>query len=311
MHNKQVRRRRAVLAALLLVSLALLTAYFGQAAGGPLGQIQRGIGEVLSPVQAGASKVLSPVSDLAGWVSSTLHAKSRNAQLLRENRRLQDELAYAQQEALEYRQAAQNTGLDVKLGISSAQRVDAAVISQDPSVWYQTIEINRGSDDGIAVNNPVVGDGALVGKVTTVGPNYSFVTLITDHTYSVAAEVQEPQPQSHTIVADRGMLVAQVGDPEQLLLEYLNPHAPIAPGDEVVTTGFTDPSDPSLVDLFPAGIPIGYVASFNANELLNNDEVPVTPTADIMHLQNVQVLIHVNGATQLAAVRASARAGTG
>lgn len=300
-----------MLVALVAVSLALLTAYFGQSAGGPLGQIQRGIAEVLSPVQAGASKVLSPVSDLAGWVSSTLHAKSRNAQLVRENRRLQDELAYAQQEALEYRQAAQNTGLDVKLGISSARRINAAVISQDPSLWYQTIEVNRGSVDGVAVNDPVIGDGALVGKVTTVGPNFAYVTLITDHTYSVAAEVQEPQPQSHTILSDRGMLVPRVGDPNQLLLEYLNPHAPIVPGDEVVTTGFTDPTDPSLVDLFPAGIPIGYVANFNVNQLLNNDEVPVTPMADIMHLQNVQILIHVNGATQLAALRASANGGTG
>ena len=76
MHDKQVRRRRAVLALLVVVSLILLTAYFGESPQSPLHSVQRGIVQVFSPVQAGASKVLSPVRDVANWVSDTLRAKS-------------------------------------------------------------------------------------------------------------------------------------------------------------------------------------------------------------------------------------------
>ena len=51
MHDKQVRRRRAVLALLVVVSLILLTAYFGESPSSPLHSVQRGIVEVLSPIQ--------------------------------------------------------------------------------------------------------------------------------------------------------------------------------------------------------------------------------------------------------------------
>ena len=71
MHDKQVRRRRAVLALLVGISLILLTAYFGESPSSPLHSVQRGIVEVISPIQSGASKVLSPVKDIAGWFSDT------------------------------------------------------------------------------------------------------------------------------------------------------------------------------------------------------------------------------------------------
>ena len=93
MHDKQVRRRRAVLALLVVVSLILLTAYFGESPNSPLHSVQRGIVEVLSPIQEGASKALKPVRDVAGWFSDTLHAKSQRDQLRKENQTLRVELA--------------------------------------------------------------------------------------------------------------------------------------------------------------------------------------------------------------------------
>ena len=65
MHDKQVRRRRAILGVLVGVSLILLTAYFGESSSSPLHTVQRGVVEVLSPVQEGASKALKPVRDVA------------------------------------------------------------------------------------------------------------------------------------------------------------------------------------------------------------------------------------------------------
>jgi rod shape-determining protein MreC len=87
-HDKQIRRRRAVLALLVVVSLVLLTDYFGSPSSSPLHSVQRGIAEVLSPVQNGASKVLSPVRDVAGYFSSTFNAKSQVANLKSQNARL-------------------------------------------------------------------------------------------------------------------------------------------------------------------------------------------------------------------------------
>jgi rod shape-determining protein MreC len=280
-HDKQVRRRRAVLALLVGVSLILLTAYFGESPQSPLHSVQRGIVEVLSPVQEGASKVLSPVRDVAGWFSSTLHAKSQNDKLRKLNQQLQAELAQAKEAQILNSQLSKEVGLDNSLNINAYHAVTAQVISRDPTLWYATIEVDRGSDDGVHLGDPVIGDGALVGKISTLDPTVSIVTLITDDSYAVSAEVQDS-------AGDTGLLVPAVGNPNQLLLQDLNQHAQIQGGDEVVTAGF---SSGSLQSLYPAGIPIGTVSTpVNQDELLNNGQVQVAPAADLRHLDVVQIL---------------------
>lgn len=285
MHDKQVRRRRAVLALLVGVSLILLTAYFGESPSSPLHNVQRGIVEVISPIQQGASTVLSPVKDVAGWFSDTLHAKSESDQLRKQVNGLTKRLDYYQQRAILADQLANQVRLDNSNGISSYHPVTASVISRDPTLWYQTITVDKGSDDGVSMNDPVTGDGALVGKVTTLGTTDSIVTLITDHSFAVTAEVLDSG-------GDAGVLLPAVGNPNQLLLQELPPNAPIQAGQRVVTAGFKDPTHPALDSLYPPGIPIGQVSNASQNQLVNSQQVQVAPTADLRHLSVVQILTH-------------------
>ena len=81
MYDRQVRRRRVTLIALVVVSLILLTAYFGESPGSPLHSVQRGVINVLSPIQEGASRALKPARDLFGWFGDTLDAKKERDQL--------------------------------------------------------------------------------------------------------------------------------------------------------------------------------------------------------------------------------------
>jgi rod shape-determining protein MreC len=281
-HDKQVRRRRAVLALLVGVSLILLTAYFGESPNSPLHNVQRGIVEVMSPIQQGASTVLSPVKDVAGWFSDTLNAKSRADRLQNEVNSLTARLDYYEQQATLTGQLEAQIKLDNSNSINSYQPVAADVIARDPTLWYQTVTIDVGSDNGVALNDPVTGDGALVGKITTVDSSVSIVTLITDHTFGVTADVLPGGYQ--------GVLVPAVGNPNALLLQDLPSHAPIQSGDQVVTAGFMDPSNPTLNSLYPAGIPIGTVSNASQNQLLTNQQVTVAPQANLRHLSTVQVL---------------------
>ena len=302
MHDKQVRRRRAVLALLVGISLILLTAYFGESPSSPLHNVQRGIVEVFSPVQEGASKVLSPVKDVAGWFSDTLNAKARSDRLAKQVASLTRQVDYYAQKASLSDQLAAQMRLDTRVGISTYQPVAANVIGRDPVLWYQTITVDKGSDDGVALNDPVTGDGALVGKVTTVDPTVSVVTLITDHSYAVAAKVLDSSSGG-----DSGVLIPAIGNPYSLLLQELPPHAPIQTGQQVVTAGFTDPANPALNSLYPAGIPIGQVSNADQNQLLNNQQVQVVPAANLRHLSFVQVLTRPHPGT----ARAQVGAGTG
>jgi rod shape-determining protein MreC len=285
-HDKQVRRRRTVLALLVGVSLILLTAYFGESPNSPLHTVQRGIVEVLSPIQDGASKALKPVRDVAGWFSGTFNAKAQRDQLRKQVQMLEAELAQAKGAQIENQQLNKQLGLDEAVGLSSHRLVGASVITRDPTLWYQTIEIDKGSDDGVRLHDPVVGDGALVGEISFVGPTYSFVSLITDHSVSVTARVLDQN-------GDTGELVPAVGNPNQLVLQDLqitNPSQVASGpqvGQQVTTAGFR--SGP-LDSLFPAGIPIGQVSSVNDNQLVGSGQIQVSPDADLRHLDIVQVL---------------------
>ena len=269
-----------MLALLVGVSLILLTAYFGESPNSPLHSVQRGIVEVLSPIQEGASKALKPVRDVAGWFSDTFHAKSRADQLQKENQKLTAELARAQGALIQNNQLRNEVHLDDSLGINAFKPVAAQVISRDPTLWYATVEIDKGSDDGVSMNDPVVGDGALVGKISNVDPTVSIVTLITDHDSAVTAQVQDQY-------GDTGVLVPAVGNPNQLLLQYLPRHAPISVGQQVVTAGF---KSGGLDSLFPAGIPIGQVSNADQDTLINSGQIQVRPAADMRHVDVVQVL---------------------
>jgi rod shape-determining protein MreC len=295
-HDKQVRRRRAVLGLLVGVSLILLTAYFGESPSSPLHSVQRGIVAVLSPVQTGASKVLSPVRDVANWVSDTLRAKSQRDQLQRQVHQLNTQLAQYHSAAIQNQQLTREVGLDDSLGVAAYHPVGADVIERDTSLWYQTVEVDQGSDDGVRLYDPVIGDGGLVGDVTTVTGSSSWVTLITDHTFAVAARVLNPS-------GDTGLLVPAVGSPNQLLLQSLPNHAAISAGEQVVTAGFRSSTNPALQSLYPPGIPIGTVLSANQNELLNSGQVTVSPTADIRHFDSVQILTRPYAGTERAQVR--------
>jgi rod shape-determining protein MreC len=278
-HSKQVRRRRAVVAALVVVSLLLLTAYFGESPSSPLHSVQRGIVQVFSPIQQGASTVLSPFRDVASFFSDTFKAKSEVGKLQAEVHKYQAELAQAQYAAGQNAQLSKQVGLDNSNEIASYHPVAADVTFRDPSLWYATVEVDKGSADGVRVGDPVTGDGALVGEISVVGSDFAIVTLITDHTVAVAAQVQDSS-------SDSGVLVPAVGNPNQLVLQYLPRNASVQTGQQVVTVGFRSGA---LQDLFPPGIPIGQVSNVGT-DLANNGQVQVTPAADLRHLDIVQIL---------------------
>jgi rod shape-determining protein MreC len=288
-YDKQVRRRRALLATLVACSLVLLTAYFGAAPSSPLHQVQQGIAEVFTPIQAGASKVLSPVRNLFGWVSDTIHAKSENAQLRQKNQVLlqqNDRMRYQLQ------QDAALLGLrrvDNVANLSQYRPVSANVIAANPQVWYDTVTVDKGSGDGIHAGDAVVGDRGLVGDVASVGSNYAVISEVTSSQFAVGAEVLDGSTHSS------GVLEPAVGNPTQLQLQYLPATAPVNPGDPVITSGFRDPANPTFTSCYPPAIPIGTVSSASYNADTNSLQVEVSLAVDLRRITEVQILTRPYG----------------
>jgi rod shape-determining protein MreC len=262
---------------LLAVSLGLLTVYFGEPASGALHAIQRGGGEVLSPIEEGASRVFKPFSDLAGWVGDVVDAKKQNKQLKAEVQNLHGQLAQLATDKRDAEQLRALVGLQRVLPAGS-HTVTARVIAHSPTVWYSTVQIDKGSNDGVRVNQPVLTAGGLAGKVVDTSGGTARVALITDSSSAVSAEVM---PKG---VA--GIVKPEIGG-KDLILDFIPKNSHLRRGQIVVTSGFRSGA---LESLFPRGIPIGKVGSVNQDELEVYQRVRVHPYADLRRMDFVQVV---------------------
>jgi rod shape-determining protein MreC len=272
-----VQRRRAVLAVLLAVSLVLLTIYFSEPVTGGLHAIQRGAGEALSPLEEGTSRAFKPFSDLAGWVSDVADAKKENKQLKTEVETLRGQLAQLATDKREAEQLRALTQVSSNLP-QGAKTVTARVIAHSPTVWYSTIQIDKGRSDGVHVNQPVITAGGLAGKIVATTGGTARVALITDASSAVSAEIM---PKG---VA--GIVKPEIGG-KDLILDFIPKGSHVRRGQVVVTSGFRSGE---LESLFPRGIPIGRVGSVNQDQLEIYQRVRVRPYADLRNMDFVQVV---------------------
>ncbi|UGS37546.1 rod shape-determining protein MreC [Capillimicrobium parvum] len=285
MYDKTVRRRRMVLGLLVVCSLILLTAYFGEGAGSPLHSVQRGFLQVVSPIQDGASRALKPVRDLFGWFGDTFDAKDERDKLRKELEQTRRQAIANAAAAREVDQLRKLVGLDKDLGVDQMSPVSARVITRSPTLWYSTVSINKGTGDGVRVDQPVINGDGLVGTVTSATGNAAIVTLITDHTSGVSAVVNES--------GVAGVVQPAVGNPNDLLLEFIRRGDRIATGQTVVTAGSRSQRYESL---FPPGLPVGRVTKVDDTELNVYQRVHVKPFAQLRRLDVVQVLTDPLGA---------------
>jgi rod shape-determining protein MreC len=275
-YRKQVRRRRAVLALLIVGSFVLLTVTYGQGSDG----VQRGVSTIFSPLQSVADRALKPARDLVNWFDETFDAKGRNE-------RLHDELAAVREQAVRSQAAlAENEQLRKLVGLdrggaipSGYDPVTGRVIARSPTVWFADITIDVGSGEGVEVDDPVVNADGLIGKVSAVTGGTARVTLIADGSSGVTAKIVPSGVQ--------GVLKPTIGDPDDLILDFLDSEKRVGKGQSVVTAGWRAEDWESN---YPPNLPIGEVTEAPLVEQEAQQQVHVRPFADLREIDLVQVL---------------------
>lgn len=277
MYRKQVRRRRAVLTLLILGSFLLLTLTYEHSSGG----LQRGVSTVFSPLQTVADRALKPARDLVGWFDKTFAARG-------ENDRLKTELAKARRQAVAGQEALQENeqlrklvsfDRDPALAESPYKPVTGRVLTRSPTIWNAAVTIDVGSGDGVHVNDAVISPEGLVGKISAVEGGSSQVALLTDHATAVSAKVVP--------VGMQGVVEPDLGDPTDLILNFVSATKPVHHGETVVTAGW---HAQGLAPLFPPGLPIGEVTHASITEVEAGGQVHLRPYTDFANLDFVQVL---------------------
>jgi rod shape-determining protein MreC len=280
MHDRTVRRRRAVLVVLVAASLFLLTVYFGEGSSGGLHSVQRGAMGVLSPIQDGANRVLKPFRDLFGWFGDTVHAKGQRDRYRKQAEALELQVGQLQRANTDLKQRNGLKQLDDN-GMDRYQPVEASVIVRSPNAFYQRISINKGTNDGIHKGDPVIASGGLIGKVEEAVGGTSAVTLITDQDFSVSA-----MAGANSVP---GMIQPAIGAPGDLLFGLVQQPDQVRSNDPVYTAG-TVSSRPDLASRYPPGILIGYVTRIDPGTGDLDRRIHVKPTADLSNTTVVQVL---------------------
>jgi rod shape-determining protein MreC len=144
--------------------------------------------------------------------------------------------------------------------------------------------VDKGTSAGVRVDDPVVAADGLAGRVTATTKGTAKVTLITDPESSVTGRVL---PEGAI-----GVVEPNVGDPEELYLNFVQRGEEIAEGQTVVTAGFTGGS---LDSLFPPGIPVGRVTDASLEEQQAYQRIRLKAFADLRDMQFVQVLAETGG----------------
>jgi rod shape-determining protein MreC len=279
-YDKTVRRRRVVLGLLVASSLILLTAYFGESAGGGLHSVQRGVLDVISPIQEGTSKALKPVRDLFGWTGDTLDAKGQLKDLRKENSALRQQNIDLQSKARDDGQLRAQAKLNATAALADNAPVTARVSGVDPNLWFDQVTIDKGSSSGIRSNQAVVTGQGLVGKVTLVWDSGANVTLVTNHDTELGATVME--------TGVKGLVGVDNGHPTNLVLGSLASQDVVKAGYTVVTSG-TVSKVGRYQSPYPRNIPIGRVTRVD-NAGQDDQEAHVVPFANLRRLDLVEVL---------------------
>ena len=284
MYRKQVRRRRAVLVTLVIFSLILLSLSFSEAESGPIHSIQKALASVFAPIEEGAGRALKPVRDAINWFDETFDARGENDRLQAEVTDLRDQAAAADAALGENEELRGLLEFNRNAGIEGYEPVGARVIARSPTVWYSEVTLDHGSSSGISRDDPVVTGDGLVGRISDTTSGTAKVTMITDHRSAVSARIVPEGPL--------GVVKPEVGDPDDLLLDFIQSDREVSKGQRLVTAGSTATE---LESLFPYGIPVGEVTEAEVGAQETFQRVQVKPYADLRDFEFAEILTSPDG----------------
>lgn len=275
--QKEIRQRAPLwLISLLIINLVVMAVDARDADGGQK-VVRIWTQTFASPLQNASSRATGATSGFFQQIWNFRTTAQENEQLKQRLNTLESELNNARQAE------AENERLKALLGLkeqSEIQSVPARVIARDPSVWFNTITINRGSTSGIAVNMPVVTGGGIVGRVITVSPFAAQVMLITDEKAGAGAVVGQ-LGQSGALGSVRGRADLGVGIVE---MRYVSGLEKVEVNDTVMTTGQDG--------IYPPGLNVGRVVDVKNGTATQAHQILIQPGAQLDHLEEVAVLLY-------------------
>ena len=275
--SRSARRQIAAYVALLAISL-LLVAFSSSA---PLLELRRGVGFALSPVQDTLRQGTRTVTSIFAAISEIERLRHQNEDLIRRIQEVEAENQRLQSLAVENEQLAALLEIRSSLAYST---VAAEVINRRTTEQERVISLDRGTDSGVDLDDPVVAEGgALVGKVVEVGPNFSRVLLVSDTRTNVAGLIETSRA------------IGDVHGNGELPLQMTNiPAADVVNLNESVVTAGIE-LETGVRSTYPKGLLIGTIVNVERQPNQLFQTALVQPVAALDRLEYVLVIVDYDG----------------
>ena len=230
---------------------------------------------VTYPIQQGASSLGNWIGGLFGNFGELRRASTENQQLHRQIDQMQTELRDTRERASEAERLEKLFKLNEK---SAYQTVVARVIARDPSMWFDSVTIDKGRWSGVEVNMPVITSGGIVGRVVSTSPWSAQVMLVTDEKSGAGAIVGQ-LGESNALGSVKGM-----GENGLLEMRYVSGMEKVQVGDTVTTTGQDA--------IYPPGYTVGAVVEVRPGSATQAQVIHIRPGAGLDRLKEVAVLMY-------------------
>lgn len=267
-------RTRNVIAVLVLAALTLVTIDARSQGVGVLSDARSKVSDGFAPLQRATHAALRPLGNFITGVFDYGSLKSENQSLRRQLAQVQAQAAQAAAEQQAAEQVLKEQGLTF---VGSIPTVSAQIINFGPSNFDNTVTIDKGTANGIAVGQPVVAAGGLVGSVQAASGHVATIELLTDPNFDVGVSLQG------------GNVGSAAGAGLNLPLRVTVDSTKLTPpaekvGDIVTTSGLK-------MERFPKAIPVGKVSLVRRSAGAVEPEIQITPLVDLNQLSYLQVLL--------------------
>lgn len=234
--------------------------------------IRDAFSHLAAPVQYGVAIAERAISSLSERMRSRNALVEENRMLREENAELRNQIALLHEAEIENESLRRL--LEFKRSVPSQQLLAAEVIGRDPNNLLDYLIVDRGRNDGIERNMPVLAADGLVGRISEVTDNAATVLLITDPSSSISALVQR----------SRATGVVQGAQGHRLILRYVTQDSSIERGDIVITSG--------LGGNLPKRLVIGQVVEVLQSEAAMFQEAVLVPAVSTSDLERVLILLN-------------------
>lgn len=268
-----------VFAVILITITAIHLTGLGSEFPNPVGQA---LDRVLSPIEGAIWNIGEGIKGNFRAIFSFRTVKAENEELRQQIEILKGDNLQLKQQVLtalryqELEQIFQNTDL------KDYPKIGATIVNRNPTAWYQTITVNKGSNQGVKIDFPVVTNLGLVGKVVSVSATTSDILLILDGEGQVGAVLRNNHGKAiYGIISGTSKREERLKTSESLQMNFLLDDE-VNEGDLIFTSG--------LGGVYPKAIPIGVVAEVKLNENGLFKTAIVDPIVDFDSMEEVFLL---------------------